>query len=370
MIRVTKFKRKTGGYWYVRYWLSGRPVDESTRSKSESAAESYRLKRELEINAGIQPIRHADVGRLIEEYLGSRPRHGSKKHLREMRRILDGLLEVCGRKRKDGTGRLQTQQLSPALIDRYINRRQEVQLHRGERKDVRGRRIVRCRPVSNVTLRKELRYLSGFFNWCCRQRPPYLRENPIPLSNASVVKDDARPHFMITEDELRALLNVCERVQEYLFLLLGWWTGARRSEILVLHYYHFDFAGCTLDVRHMKNNMLSVLPVSREIVEIVKRLYEDADEAAPLFRRDPFPDHGFERLCRKAGIRHHRFHDFRISTSMKIKSGGFDASVAGLWVGNQAATNRAHYTDLIPVAGQIGSLLEVSDLPPVPWRTA
>ena len=367
MTRVSKFRRASG-YWYVRYWLDGRPVDESARTKTESAAETYRIRREIEINAGIEPVKHADVGKLIPVYLDSMPPKTTVNHRRAAERILRGFVELAGRKRRDGSYRLQTQQVNPQIIDRFVRRRIGPDVFDGSRRDSRGRRIVRKRQISNVTLKTELRYLSGFFNWCCRQRPRYLRENPIPLSNAAKLKSDARPHYMITEDELRALLEASENVRQYLLILLGWWTGGRRGEILALHYYHFDFDARTLDMRHFKNNMFGVLPVSEEITEIVRRLYRHAQESDPLFPADPIPHHGFERLCREAGIRHHRFHDFRISTSMRIKSGGFDASLAGLWVGNQATTNRAHYTDLTAVATQIGSLLEVPGLPSVPWQ--
>lgn len=368
MVKVSKFRRKNGN-WYLRYWIAGRPVDESARAKSEAAAESFRIKRELEINAGIQPLNHAPLTDLVASYLEFFPPGSAASHKHEAERILGGFLQVCGRKGRNGH-HLQTHQVTPALIDRFITSRQSAKLHAGDRQDSRGRRIVRQRPVSNVTLRKELRYLSAFFNWCCRQRPPYLRENPIPLSNASRIKNDAKHHFMITEEEFRLLLQACQTPQEYLFLLLGWWTGGRRGEIRALHYYHFDFKAGMLNISHMKNNTLSVLPVSRHIVEIVERLYAEAKEADRVFPEDPLPSHGFARLCRAAGIRHHRFHDFRITTSMKIKSGGFDAGLAGLWVGNQAATNRAHYTDLTGVQTQIASLLELSGLPNVPWQKA
>ncbi len=89
---------------------------------------------------------------------------------------------------------------------------------------------MRHRPISNVTLKTELRYLSGFFNWWCRQRPRYLGENPIQLSNAANLKNDAKPHYMITVDEFRALLKACETAEEYLFVMLGWWTGGPRGK--------------------------------------------------------------------------------------------------------------------------------------------
>jgi hypothetical protein len=53
MIRVSKFRRPNG-YWYVRYWTGAQPLDESARTKSETQAETYRLRREIEINAGIR----------------------------------------------------------------------------------------------------------------------------------------------------------------------------------------------------------------------------------------------------------------------------------------------------------------------------
>lgn len=202
MIRVSKFRRPNG-YWYVRYWSGAQPLDESARTKSETQAETYRLRREIEINAGIQPLRHGDVTELIDQYLGAMPPKTSDSHRGEALRILNALLRICGTKRRDGSVKLQTGQLTPELVDRFIVRRQRYQLYDGTRKSTLGRRVVRKRAVSNVTLRKELRYLSGFLNWCCRQRPPYLRENPFPLSNASSIRNDARPHHMITDTESR-----------------------------------------------------------------------------------------------------------------------------------------------------------------------
>jgi len=368
MVRISKIQRKNG-YFYLRYWNAGRPLDESTRTKNEAEAEAIRVRRELEMNAGFQPLQHADVGDLIARYIASLP-FSSSSHVHEANRILHGFLHVCGRKRADGPPRLQTQQLTPELIDRFILRRKQTSLHDGERRDRRGRRIVRRKAISNVSLRKELRYLSSFMNWCCRQRPAFLRENPIALSNARRIKDDAQPHFMITEEEFRALLKQCDTLSEYLFLVLAWWTGGRRNEILALHYYDFDFANKTVRIVHKKNNKTGVLPVSQQIVDLVQQSYRQASEADKVFSCDPFPYRAFSRLCRSAGVRPHRVHDFRISVSMKLKVGGFDASLAALWVGNTATTNRAHYSDLTGVAQQIALHLELSGLPPVPQQTS
>ena len=70
MIRVSKFQRQNS-HWYVRYWMGGRPVDESARTTSEAGAETYRIRREMEINAGIQPIKHVDLSDLTSSYIES-----------------------------------------------------------------------------------------------------------------------------------------------------------------------------------------------------------------------------------------------------------------------------------------------------------
>ena len=92
MIRIAKFKR-TNGYWYVRYWSGGRRVDEAARTKSESVAETCRIRREMEINAGIQPVKHGDVGELINRYFAALPPKTSDSHRHEASRILNGFVE-------------------------------------------------------------------------------------------------------------------------------------------------------------------------------------------------------------------------------------------------------------------------------------
>ena len=131
MVRVTKFRRPSG-HWYVRFWINGQPTDESVRTKSEHIAETYRIRREMEINAGIQPLKHAEVGSLVVKYLKALPPKTSKSHLHTAQRMLEGFLKICGRKRRDGSSRLQTERINPELIDKYISQRQAVQLYNGE----------------------------------------------------------------------------------------------------------------------------------------------------------------------------------------------------------------------------------------------
>ncbi|MDM8008225.1 MAG: hypothetical protein QUV05_18965 [Phycisphaerae bacterium] len=72
MVSVSRFRRPNG-YWYVRYWMNAQVVDDSARTKSETEAERYRLRREIEIGAGIQPIRHAHIDELLPVYQESFP---------------------------------------------------------------------------------------------------------------------------------------------------------------------------------------------------------------------------------------------------------------------------------------------------------
>jgi hypothetical protein len=72
MVSVSRFRRPNG-YWYVRFWINAQVVDDSARTKSETEAERYLLRREIEIGAGIQPIRHAHIDELLPVYQESFP---------------------------------------------------------------------------------------------------------------------------------------------------------------------------------------------------------------------------------------------------------------------------------------------------------
>ncbi len=96
MIRASRWKRPNG-YWYVRYWVNGGKVDELVRTRSESAAVAHRVRREIELNAGYKPIRHADLGDLVEAYLTSMPPKTTADHKRVARRVLITFLRLCGR---------------------------------------------------------------------------------------------------------------------------------------------------------------------------------------------------------------------------------------------------------------------------------
>jgi hypothetical protein len=120
MIRVSKFRRPNG-YWYVRYWSGAQPLDESAHTKSETQAETYRLRREIEINAGIQTLRHGDVAELIDQCLDATPPQTSDSHRGEALRILKAFLRICGTKRRDGSLKLQTGQLTPEVVDMSVS---------------------------------------------------------------------------------------------------------------------------------------------------------------------------------------------------------------------------------------------------------
>ena len=111
MIRVSKFRRRSNGYWYLRYSLSGRLVDESTRTRGEPPAEAMRIRREIEINSGFEPVKHADVGDLIAAYLDSMPPKTTASHRRVARRAVVTFLQLCGRKGRNGAYHIRYSQI-------------------------------------------------------------------------------------------------------------------------------------------------------------------------------------------------------------------------------------------------------------------
>ena len=82
--------------WAAIYFLGSHRSDESAKTTSETVAETCRIRREFEINVGIQPIQQAQVGKLASLYIDSLPPQTSHKHRHEVARVLKGLLRLCG----------------------------------------------------------------------------------------------------------------------------------------------------------------------------------------------------------------------------------------------------------------------------------
>ena len=89
MIQVSKLT-KPNGYWYVRYWVGGHAVDESTRTKSESAAEQYRLRRGLSAAGEFSVLVHEAA----HEFLYSADHVSSKTRSRRLKLRLWHLLSA------------------------------------------------------------------------------------------------------------------------------------------------------------------------------------------------------------------------------------------------------------------------------------
>ena len=130
-------------------------------------------------------------------------------------------------------------------------------------------------------------------------------------------------------------------------------TGARKGEVLSATWAQFDLnAGVwTKPSAHTKQNEAHVVPLSSNVVTLLRTMYADAggpEPDAPLFPRadgKPLRDVKafWEKLRKVAGVPWARIHDLRHSFASNLVSDGVSLPIIGALLGHTQPATTARY---------------------------
>lgn len=216
-----------------------------------------KLTRPVEVSAGIT------LGDLCQRYLDSLPRGTLEANTVYTLNIhLSHLKEVLGE-------RFRVDRLTFADLQRYV--------------DTRSKEIgKRGKPISPVTIKKELTSFSGVWTWAARMS---LVKTPFPNKGLRYSKSEEKPPFQtwdeierriklgglsdedqgelweglyLTAAEIEEVLDHVEKNARhpaiYPMLVLAAHTGARRSEVLRTEVADFDLTANTVRLRELKRS--------------------------------------------------------------------------------------------------------------------
>lgn len=314
-----------------------------------------------------QPTRLASitVAELHQRYLDDLPQGSLEEnslktistHVSHLQRILGERFDVV--------------RLAHSDLQRYINLRSNE----------KGRH---AKPISPVTIRKELTTLSGLWNWAATRRlvhgpfpnarlrypktaekPPFqtLQEIEQRIKSGKLSDDDARELWDCLYLHRRDIDKLLQHVKHsarptwlYPMVLVAAHTGARRSEILRIRATDVDVSGGTLMIRECKrkrgHRTLRSLPLSTALKKALKGWTAGSMH---LFEQDGNPisvheasDHLKRTLagCRWKCVR--GWHVFRHSFISNLASEGIDQRMIDAWVGHQTEEMRKRYRHLFP----------------------
>jgi integrase len=199
--------------------------------------------------------------------------------------------------------------------------------------DITPARIVECRDQlaktrGNATVRRYLAVLSHAFSVAV-QEWQWVNDNP--FHRVSKPKEPRGRVRYLSDDERGRLLDACRvsrNTSLYTIVVLALSTGARRGELLSLHWSDVDFKRGILTFRETKNGETRSVPLTGYALDVLTRhakvrrldttlVFPDDTGTQPASIRE-----AWKHAVKRAGIENFRFHDLRHSAASYLAMNG------------------------------------------------
>lgn len=184
------------------------------------------------------------------------------------------------------------------------------------------------RKRSPATVNRYLAALSHVFTLAVKEWG-WVEDNP--FRKVTKFKESRGRVRFLSDEERERLLNVCRDSKSstlYLAVVLSLSTGARKMELLSLHWSDVDLNRKVIVLHETKNGDRRLLPLSGLAFELVKEHSKvrriDTDFIFPNQKGDKPLDirSAWERALEKAEIEDFRFHDLRHSAASYLAMNG------------------------------------------------
>jgi integrase len=300
---------RRGRIWWIKYYRNGKPFRETSKSAKARDARRLLRKREGEICTGNflgATSERVQFEELAEDFLNDYKANNRKSFIWAMRRI--------------------EQQLKPffqglRVVDITTD---QVHIYTAERQQ---------REASNASINRELAALKRMLNLGAEMTPPKVARVPyIPLLKESNVRKGFFEHA--------EYLAVRRELPEHLkpVLTFGYYTGARKREILNLKWHQVDLNTRTVSLEPgtTKNDQPRTIPLTGELLEALKTQKAVRDRDLPdceyVFSRRGRRIRGlyvaWNSACARAGVTGRLFHDLRRTAVRNMVRAGVPERVA------------------------------------------
>ncbi len=216
---------------------------------------------------------------------------------------------------KDAIGAYSLADITPALL--------------AEHRDLLGQGMTtRGKPRSHATINRYLAAISHVFTIAIKEWG-WLENNPI-LKLTKMREPRGRVRFL-SDDERERLLKVCRESKSqvlYPFVVLALSTGARKMELLGMHWPQVDLTRGVITLHETKNGERRVLPLTGYALNLMKEharvrqlstdlVFPAHNLQGPIDLRKPW-----ETALTRAGIKEFRLHDLRHSAASYLAMNG------------------------------------------------
>lgn len=309
--------------WTMRFYRNGKEVDITSGTEDRAEAEQMYL-RELANYAerGPETTRQAKVtvGQLLwlvlDDYRIKKLRTTYEKE-REIKSII--LPRV---------GTIKAAEFGTVQIKAYIEGR--LKDKRWHTPALKGQKRKKGQGVSGATINRELSTIRRAFTLGLEHDPPLVSRVP----KFTLLEEDNVREGLISHDDylcLRSKLPPAAR----LALVIGYHTGARKGEILLIEKPHVDLKAGRIKMpgRTTKSKKPKYIPIYGDMREEIEGALQMGDKKCSfLVQRDGamVDDIGpaWERACKACGIPAAIFHDLRRTALTNMIEAGFSEKEA------------------------------------------
>lgn len=203
---------------------------------------------------------------------------------------------------------------------------------------------------SNGTVNRYLATLSHVFTTAVREWQ-WVNENP--CLKVKKPKESAGRVRYLSKEELARLSQACKdsgNTNLYLIFLIALTTGARKSEIMGLKGEDVDFENGLFYLTDTKNGDNRTLPISDQVMEILKGL--PLSRGALLFPSEHDPKvpicirSAWEAAVKRAALSNFRFHDIRHTTASYLTMSGVSTREVAEVLGHKSLQTTKRYSHL------------------------
>ena len=209
-----------------------------------------------------------------------------------------------------------------------------------------------ARTRENSTVRRYLAVLSHAFTVAV-QEWEWANENP--FHKVSKPKEPRGRVRFLSEDERQRLLDSCQiswNSALYTIVVLALSTGARRGELLSLHWSDVDLRRGMLTFRKTKNGETRAVPLTGYALDVltqhakIRRLdttlvFPERTGTRPMSIRE-----AWKFAVQRAAITNFRFHDLRHSAASYLAMGGASLAEIAEVLGHKTLQMTKRYTHL------------------------
>jgi integrase len=313
-----------GCYW-IAYYVRGRKVQESARTKKKMVAEEVLRRRLVEVEDGAVAPQRVSYEQMRDALYKDYETRGHKSLLTH----------------KDGTRYIGT---VPSLDAFFAGCRGEKVTTDKLKDFIRARQTA---GISNSGINGSLRTLRRMF-WLQVQENRYPR-NLVPHF-PMLPKDKPRTDFFMPKEYEAALKEMPDDLKP--LLTVGYYTGARKSELLKRRWTDVDLEAKTIIFRNTKNGEDRIVPLIPEALAPLKALREAHPKVELVFVRangEPIRDfrRAWKNALERAKLKGKLFHGLRRGVTTGLAEAGVPEQIAMAFTGHKDIATHRNYRQLL-----------------------